>query len=90
MTIVTPTFPFHDRDSYLAYRRDWRIQYRECSAIIRQRKREVVRLMKAEQYAGNEQGNLSNDRYRARRMMEGLMEAKAEAARQRDQTLTTA
>lgn len=81
-TTNTQTFPFNSRDSYRAWRRDWKASYRETSGNIRNLKRTISQKFKDGEYAGYEQNELRRARYVANAMLEKLKAAKAEAQRQ--------
>lgn len=78
------TFSFNDRASYLAYRADWKADYRALSEEIRQTKR-LIRNIYAEgrRLPSGEQSDRSYLGLRATKMLEELKEAKIEAGRQR-------
>ncbi len=84
MTIITKitTFDFNSRDSYLAFRREWKTSYRELSKIIRDLKRTIVCKMKDGEYAGYDQNRLRDAQHDANAMLECLKAAKEEAQRQ--------
>jgi len=75
---------FNDRESYLAFRREWKDTYLALSAEIRETKNYIVSEMKAGNYR-----NYSAAQYKlvglqedARTMMETVEAAKVEANRQ--------
>jgi len=73
---------FNSKDSYLAWRGQWKAEYRGLSQSIRQVKIAIREKMRAREWAGGEQWKLSQLRAEATARLELLKEAKAEAQRQ--------
>ncbi len=67
-------FTFNSRDTYTAYRADWRARYKALSQLIRQNKRDQV-ANRGNDNSGN-QSALHYLRVQANRMMVELREAK--------------
>lgn len=74
------TFTFTDRASYLAYRAEWKAEYRELSEEIRETRRAI------KTSSGDRRSVLQSEKARLRkqanRMMMSLAAAKEEAQRQ--------
>lgn len=75
------TFTFNTRDTYLAFRAEWRSKYQELSQIIRE-----LKAQHREELASGKDSYKHYDIIRRRReanaMMQLLEEAKQESARQ--------
>ena len=72
------TFNFDSRETYLAYRDDWRSQYRVISEEIRQTKRDIV-TSRSKGFSNNVsslQSDLHYSRLTANRLMQELEAAK--------------
>ena len=76
------TFSFNDRASYLAYRAQWKAEYRALSDDIRQTKRYIREMYAKGRIPSNEQSERVYLALQATAMLEELKEAKLEAARQ--------
>ena len=75
-------FTFKTREEYLAYRQNWKAEYKAISSKIRNLKKEIKELQKAHQDAGKQQITREMLRLSQRNALVELAEAKLEAARQ--------
>ena len=64
------------REHYIAWRAEWRIQYKALSATLRGLKNEIASLQKEGNYAGMEMAKKEWQRTNANRMMLDRTEAK--------------
>lgn len=71
-------FDFNSRETYLAYRADWKVRYRMISEEIRQTKRSIMEAHKAgfENCASGYQSALHYERQTANQLMLELAAAK--------------
>lgn len=83
-------FSFTTREEYLAWRAEWKADYKLRSQRIRALKKEIKGIARSGAYAGNEQMEREIYRAEARNALETLAEAKAEASRQRELRLLKA
>jgi hypothetical protein len=75
-------FTFTNKEEYLAYRSNWKAEYKELSNTIRQIKSDIRMTQKNREYAGRMQYTLIKERKAAASMLEDLKLSKAEAQRQ--------
>lgn len=73
---------FTNKETYLAYRSEWKANYKELSQLIRETKHDIREAMRAKEYAGSMQYSLLKMRAQATAMLEELKLAKQEAQRQ--------
>ena len=76
------TFTFNSKETYLAYRSEWKAQYKELSQQIRETKADIKETQRHHEYAGTMQYNLIKLRERATFMIEQHKLSKQEAQRQ--------
>ena len=76
------TYTFNSKETYLAYRSNWRANYKALSQQIRETKHDIKEAMRAKEYAGSMQYSLLKMRAQATAMIEELKGAKQEAQRQ--------
>ena len=76
------TYTFNSKETYLAYRSNWRANYKALSQQIRETKADIKETQRAKGYAGGMQYSLLKMRARATEMIEELKGAKQEAQRQ--------
>lgn len=78
--IIIPAAIFSSRETYLAYRREWKVSYKALSKLIRGQKLEI----KAQHRSGDSAyyGPLWESQGLATLALAGLAEAKLEAKRQ--------
>ena len=76
------TFAFNSKETYLAYRSNWKAQYNELSQQIRELKSDIRQTQQAKEYAGSMQYELIKLRARATFMLEQRELSKQEAQRQ--------
>ena len=74
---------FTTREQYLAYRAEWRQDYRALSATIRAHKLKAANMSRKGEFAGNIQALLQSERKQAFAMMEERAESKLLCAQQR-------
>lgn len=74
---------FTTREQYLAYRAEWRQDYRALSETIRSHKVKAAQMSKEGKHAGNIQALLQSERKQALVMMEERAESKLLCAQQR-------
>lgn len=75
-------FTFTNKEEYLAYRSNWKAEYKELSKTIRELKDEIRETQKNKINAGRMQYDLIKKRKAARFMMDDLKFSKMEAQRQ--------
>ena len=73
---------FTNKETYLAYRSEWKANYKTLSHKIQRLKNEIKETQRANGYAGSMQYNLLRQRAFATTMIEGRKESKVEAQRQ--------
>jgi len=73
---------FNSKETYLAYRSEWKANYKNLSQEIRETKLAIRDTQRAKGNAGWMQYSLIKDRAKATAMLEELKLAKAEAQRQ--------
>jgi len=73
---------FNSKETYLAYRSEWKAEYKQLSHEIRETKKDIRELMRNREYAGGLQSSLIRQRAEATAMIEELKLAKIEAQRQ--------
>lgn len=73
---------FTNKETYLAYRFNWKTTYKSLSQDIRSIRNEIKETQRAKGYAGSMQYQLIKLRANATAMIEELKLAKAEAQRQ--------
>lgn len=73
---------FNSKETYLAYRSNWKAQYKNLSNEIRQTRADIREAQRNREYAGGMQYAALKLRKQATAMIEELKEAKAEAQRQ--------
>lgn len=73
---------FNSKETYLAYRSEWKAKYKHISQIIRELKQDIREAQRNRQYAGAMQNDLRAWRETATQMLEELKLAKQEAQRQ--------
>lgn len=72
------TFTFNTRETYIAYRQDWKVRYKAQADVIRNLKKNISFAYKAgdQDRASNLQGQLVYERREANALMMELMAAK--------------
>lgn len=65
------------RDAYVAFRRQWRTDYKALSAEIREMKLRIKNLMKADESTGELQNEVRSLSHRATDSLDTLAQAKA-------------
>lgn len=75
-------FTFDSKETYLEFRAQWKKEYAELSASIRDTKKQIRETMKANEYAGSLQAYLRQERDNARRLLAMRAASKVEANRQ--------
>ncbi len=73
---------FNSKETYLAYRSEWKANYKALSQQIRETKIDIKETQRANGYAGSMQYELLKLRKKATAMLEELKLAKQEAQRQ--------
>lgn len=73
---------FNSKETYLAYRSNWKAQYKALSQQIRETRHDIREAQKNRKYAGGMQYAALKLRKQAAAMLEELKEAKLEAQRQ--------
>ena len=73
---------FTNKETYLAYRSEWKANYKNLSQEIRALKVEINETQRAKGYAGSMQYQLLKLRKQATAMIEERKESKVEAQRQ--------
>lgn len=73
---------FNNKETYLAWRGQWKAEYRGLSQSIRETKAEIKEMMRNGRWAGGQQWQLSQLRSEATERLELLKTAKAEAQQQ--------
>lgn len=73
---------FNSKETYLAYRSEWKAEYKQLSQIIRGLKVDIKEAQHNNEYAGGMQSSLISWKKNATAMLEELKEAKQEAQRQ--------
>ena len=81
---MTMEINFTNRETYIAWRAQWRTAYKEISETIRSLKKQIATAGNSEK-ASNLQRELHFERRLASRMMETRMEAKELVKAQREQ-----
>ena len=76
------TYTFNSKETYLAYRSNWRTNYKALSQDIRTIKADIKETQRAKGYAGAIQYELLKMRAKATAMIEELKIAKVEAQQQ--------
>ncbi len=76
------TFTFTNKETYLAYRSEWKAKYQALSQEIRELKTDINETQRAKGYAGSMQYSLLKKRALATAMLEERKESKVEAQRQ--------
>lgn len=76
------TFNFNSRETYIAFVRNWKAEYATNSEAIRDLKREIKELQKADEYAGDQQMRREYLRRAQRKLLVERQESKEEAQRQ--------
>jgi hypothetical protein len=76
------TYTFNSKETYLAYRSNWKANYKNLSQQIRDIKNDIKGTQKAKGYAGAMQYELFKMRAKATTMIEELKGAHQEAQRQ--------
>jgi len=75
-------FAFDSKETYLDFRAQWKKEYAELSASIRDTKKQIRETQKAGNYAGSLQAFLRQERWEASRMLAMRVASKVEANRQ--------
>ncbi len=75
-------FTFNSKETYLAYRSEWKANYKALSQQIRETKVDIKETQRAKGYAGSMQYELLKLRKKSTAMLEELKLAKQEAQRQ--------
>lgn len=78
----TFTFKFDSKETYLEFRNEWRKEYAELSASIRDTKKQIRETQRAGNYAGSLQAYLRQEKDEARRLNAMRVASKLEAKRQ--------
>lgn len=73
---------FNSKETYLAYRSEWKANYKTLSQEIRELRNEIKVTQRAKGYAGSMQYTLLKLRAKATAMIEERKASKAEAQRQ--------
>lgn len=73
---------FNSKETYLAYRSNWKAQYKQLSQSIRELTSDIKETQRANGYAGQAQYQKLKLRAQAKAMLEELAAAKVEAQRQ--------
>ena len=75
-------FNFNSKETYLAYRADWKLRYKKLSAEIRQHKLEIKEAQRNGTHTGSMEWRRQALARQATQMLQELDQAKLEAQRQ--------